>query len=183
VNVLLRQAGGFEGFGFLMVEVDLESDQKPGLVVRINVPEEEIVFEAASRSSDVIELPHQDLVSDDSKIQRIHHLGLEGVWLHPSAKLSCAFERLLVACQDQLDIRVNVLHDRVEVIPVVGVDSSLHLRDEFRVSFGHRPPSIPRGQQSKSTLTKSCPQRGIAQTPPWTTSASVSVTCGPVPGV
>jgi hypothetical protein len=110
VNVLLGEAHGFEGFAFLIVEVDLESDQKPSLVVRINGPKEEIAFEAASRSSDVVELPHQDLVPDDAKIQRLHHLGLESVWLHPSAKLSCAFERLLVASQDQLDSGVNALH-------------------------------------------------------------------------
>src|SRR3954468_15939588 len=52
VSVLLRQSQGFEGFGFLMVEVDLESDQKPSIVVHINVPKEEVAFEAASRSAD-----------------------------------------------------------------------------------------------------------------------------------
>lgn len=53
VRVLLRQASSFEGLGFLMVKVDLESGDEPSLVERPNRPGQESGLDAASRSPDV----------------------------------------------------------------------------------------------------------------------------------
>ena len=83
---LLPQPGGFEGLGFLMFEVDLDPGCAAIRVQGPNRPHDEIEVDAASRSSDRIVLPDQDLVSSNTEIQRLHHLRLERVWLHPRAK-------------------------------------------------------------------------------------------------
>jgi hypothetical protein len=97
---LFRQPSGFKGVGFLMVEVDLDPGREPSLIEGPNGPEEELRLDAATRSSDLGARPNQDLISDRAKIQRLDHLGLEGLWLHPSANPRRTFDWRLIAGRD-----------------------------------------------------------------------------------
>src|SRR4051812_7435543 len=131
---LLREAGGFEGFRFLMAEVELESCREPSLVVGPDHPAQDIDLDTASRAFDVAACPNQNPVCDDAKIQRFNHLGLEGVRFHPSANPRSTFERLLAASRDQLGLRMDVLHGGIEIAAIEGVEYSPHLRDNLRIS-------------------------------------------------
>jgi hypothetical protein len=144
---LLRQPHGFEGFRFLMAEVELDSGHEPIIVVGPNPPALGIDLDPATRSFDVAAYPNQNLVSDDAKIQRFDHLGLEGVWFHPSANPRSTFERLSLI-RDQLDLRMDVLPEGIEIAAIEGVECPPQPRDDLRIWVTHRPRSIPQVQES-----------------------------------
>src|SRR5512133_2116075 len=102
-----------------MIEVDLDPGRDSSLIEGPNSPKEDLRLDAATRSSDLAARPNQHLISDHAKIQRLDHLGLEGVGLHPSANPRRTFDWGLTAGRDDLDVRMERLRESIEVTPVV----------------------------------------------------------------
>src|SRR6476619_7055100 len=125
------------GLLFLVREVDLEPGHEACLVVRPNRPVHEISLDAAPRSMDLGALPDQNLVSSDSKLRWLHHLGLECVWLHPSANRPDASDHRLATRRDELDLGMKGLDGGVEVTAVVGVETPLQRLDALHVVLRH----------------------------------------------
>src|SRR5262245_57403715 len=123
---LLRQPGGFEGLGFLMVEVHLDSPGEFLFVDGQDLPVRELGLDAAPRAPDRRGCVDQNLVSVETDLLQVDHLRLEGVRLQPGAIIRRSPDRRLVTGREKLDFGMDEFHQRVEIAPAVGLVATPH---------------------------------------------------------
>src|SRR3954454_21503955 len=120
-KALVRQPGGFEGLGFLMLEVDLDSQGESRVVEGQDRPRQELRLDAAARPSDRRALMNQDSASVETNFQRFDYLRLERVRLKPGTIIRRSRNRRLTTGGKKLDFGMNPFHCCVEIAPVVSV--------------------------------------------------------------
>jgi hypothetical protein len=146
VRVLLRQPGGFEGLGLLMVEIELQPRREAIVVQGPHGPAVVFDLDAAPRSSPRGVVAHQDLVPLDAELKCLELLLLEGVWLHPCAQRVSASKRRLARGAHEFNLGMGDLRRRIEVVAIERLVKAPQSGDDLLVSVGQRPLSIPRCQ-------------------------------------
>ena len=139
---LLRQPGGFEGVGFLMVEEDLDSRGPSFLVQREDRPRKKLHLDSTARAPDRRAQVEKELVFAEAHLQRFEHLVVEGVRLEPGAIVSRPSNRGLTACLDEFDVR--------------GGSTPSPCRN--RPGCRHRRPGAPLRRSPRSPPTSPTPQ-------------------------
>src|SRR5215212_3090354 len=141
---LLRQPGGFAGFVFLAVQVDLDPRYQTVLVKGPNGPSDDVQLDPAGRPLGHDELPPQDRPAcDDNGFKCFDHLLLKRVWLHPASQALGAPVRRLIPWRDEHDVAMDQREGTVEILAAAayGFEPAAH---DLQVLLRHRPLSIPR---------------------------------------
>src|SRR5829696_3770760 len=114
---LLPQPGGFAGFVFLVVPVDLDARYQTVLVKCPNGPGDDVQLDPAGRPSGGDELSAQDRPAcDDNGLKCFEHLLLKRIWLHPTSQALGTPVRGLIPWRNEHDVAMDQGEGTVEVL-------------------------------------------------------------------
>src|SRR5215207_431714 len=178
---LLPQPGGFAGFVFLVVPVDLDARYQTVLVKCPNGPGDDVQLDPAGRPSGGDELSAQDRPAcDDNGLKCFEHLLLKRIWLHPTSQALGTPVRRLIPWRNEHDVAMDQRESTVEVLAATAngfqpATCGLHV-----LLLRHRPCSIPRrGRPGRFQNLNARPQYHLPRAKPPKAISPISTMISP----